>query len=68
MRVYTYILFQHASCARHYAVEYKYYQDKVTKRAATPDGTRVIDLLPGGRRLENAFTKARTEPVNAAVA
>ena len=29
-----------------------------------PDGTRVIDLLPGGQLLENPFTRQRTEPVD----
>ena len=27
-----------------------------------PDGATVIDLLPGGARLENPFTKAHSEP------
>ena len=33
-----------------------------------PDGSRMIDLLPGGRLLENPFTRARTEPITAAAA
>lgn len=34
----------------------------------TPDGSRILDLLPGGQPLENPFTKERTEPVTAAQA
>ncbi len=34
----------------------------------TPGGTTILDLLPGGARLLNPFTKAATEPVNAAAA
>ncbi len=32
----------------------------------TPGGDTIVDMLPGGTRLENPFTKAATEPVNAA--
>ncbi len=32
----------------------------------TPSGSTITDILPGGVLLENAFTKARTEPVNGA--
>jgi prepilin-type N-terminal cleavage/methylation domain-containing protein len=35
---------------------------------ATPGGTTILDLLPGGVRLENPFTQAGSEPVNAAAA
>jgi len=35
---------------------------------ATPGGDTIVDMLPGGTRLENPFTKAATEPVNAAAA
>ncbi len=31
----------------------------------TPDGSRMLDLLPGGQPLENPFTGTRTEPVTA---
>jgi prepilin-type N-terminal cleavage/methylation domain-containing protein len=34
----------------------------------TPDGLRMLDLLPGGEPLENPFTRERTEPVTAAQA
>ena len=34
----------------------------------TPGGDTIVDMLPGGTRLENPFTKAATEPVNAAAA
>jgi type II secretory pathway pseudopilin PulG len=34
----------------------------------TPAGDRLIDLLPRGVQLENAFTKANTEPVNGVAA
>jgi len=34
----------------------------------TPGGDTIVDMLPGGARLENPFTKAATEPVNAAAA
>jgi type IV pilus assembly protein PilA len=33
---------------------------------ATPSGDTIIDMLPGGALLENPFTKAATEPVDAA--
>ncbi len=35
---------------------------------ALPNGNTMIDLLPGALSLENPFTKARTEPVNAQAA
>lgn len=35
---------------------------------ALPNGNTMIDLLPGAQSLENPFTKARTEPVNAQAA
>ena len=34
----------------------------------TPSGQTITDMLPGGALLENPFTKAATEPVNAAAA
>jgi type IV pilus assembly protein PilA len=34
----------------------------------TPGGDTIIDLLPNGANLENPFTKAATEPVDAAAA
>jgi len=34
----------------------------------TPGGDTIVDMLPGGARLENPFTKAATEPVNAQAA
>ena len=33
-----------------------------------PSGDAIVDMLPGGARLENPFTKAATEPVDAAAA
>lgn len=35
---------------------------------ATPSGDTIINMLPGGVRLTNPFTKAATEPVNGAAA
>ena len=35
---------------------------------ATPGGDTIVDMLPGGARLQNPFTKANSEPVNAAAA
>jgi prepilin-type N-terminal cleavage/methylation domain-containing protein len=35
---------------------------------STPAGQTITDMLPGGALLENPFTKAATEPVNAAAA
>jgi len=35
---------------------------------ATPAGQTITDMLPGGALLENPFTKAATEPVNAGAA
>jgi prepilin-type N-terminal cleavage/methylation domain-containing protein len=35
---------------------------------ATPAGTTILDMLPGGVRLENPFTQVNTEPVNAPAA
>jgi prepilin-type N-terminal cleavage/methylation domain-containing protein len=34
----------------------------------TPGGDTITDMLPGGALLENPFTKAATEPVDAAAA
>jgi prepilin-type N-terminal cleavage/methylation domain-containing protein len=34
----------------------------------TPGGETIIDMLPGSVHLENVFTNAQTEPVNAAAA
>ena len=34
----------------------------------TPAGQTIVAMLPGGARLRNPFTKAVTEPVNAAAA
>ena len=36
--------------------------------AHTPAGQTIVNMLPGGARLSNPFTKAHTEPVNAAAA
>jgi type IV pilus assembly protein PilA len=33
---------------------------------ATPSGQTIVDMLPGAALLQNPFTKAATEPVNAA--